>query len=72
MVWGGICYNARTALVVFDRGSVNAHKYVTEVLEPDVIPFTPFIGDNCVIMHDNAYAYIAKIDTDYLDAVNIQ
>lgn len=72
MVWGGICYDARTELVVFDRGSVNAHKYVTEVLEPHVMPFGPFIGDNFVLMHDNARAHTARIVTNYLDAVNIQ
>lgn len=27
--------------LVFDRGSVNAHRYVTEVIEPHVISFVP-------------------------------
>lgn len=72
MVWGGICYDARTELVVFDRGSVNARRYVEQVLEPHVVPFAPFIGDHFVFMHDNAPAHTARIVTDYLDAVNIQ
>lgn len=27
MVWGGISYNARAELVVFDRSSINAQKW---------------------------------------------
>lgn len=72
MIWGGICYDARTELVIFERGSVNAHRYVTEVLEPHVMPFAPFIGDSFVLMHDNARVHTARVVTDYLDAVNIQ
>lgn len=32
MVWGGISYEARTGLVVFYRDSMNAQKYVEEVI----------------------------------------
>lgn len=71
MVWGGISYEARTELVVFDRGSVNAQRYVEEILEPHVIPFAPFIGDDFRLMHDNARAHVAGLVTEYLDAVGI-
>lgn len=72
MVWGGISYNARTELVVFDRGSVNAHRYVEEVLADHVIPFAPFISVNFKLMHDNARCHTARAVTDYLNEVGIQ
>ncbi|KAJ8729055.1 hypothetical protein PYW07_006751 [Mythimna separata] len=72
MVWGGITCEARTDLVVFVTGSVNAQKYVEEVLQDHVVPFAPFIGDNFRLMHDNARCSTAKSVTQYLDAVGIQ
>lgn len=72
MVWGGITYEARTDLVVFDRGSVNAQRYVEEVLQDHVVPFAPFIGENFRLMHDNARCHTARSVTQYLDEVGIQ
>lgn len=71
MVWGAISYEARTDLVIFDRGNLNANRYVVEVLEPHVMPFAPFIGENFLLMHDNAKAHVARIVTQYLEDVNI-
>lgn len=72
MVWGGISYMARTDLVVFDRGSMNAQRYAEEVLQDHVIPFAPFIGENFRLMHDNARCHTARSVTQYLNEVGIQ
>lgn len=71
MVWGGICVGARTDLVVIDGGSLTAHRYITDVLEPHVMPFAPFIGENFIFMHDNARPHTARIVKDYLNEVGI-
>lgn len=72
MLWGGISYEARTEIVIFSRGGITAQRYLEEVLEDHVIPFVPFIGDEFVLMHDNARPHIARCVTEYLDAVGIQ
>ena len=71
MVWAGISFHARTELVFIDGGSMTAHRYVAEVLEEHVVPYAPFVGNNFVLMHDNARPHTARIVTDYLLAVGI-
>lgn len=71
MVWGGICLGARTDLVLIENGSLTAQQYVTEILEPYVMPFAPFIGPHFVFMHDNARPHTARIVSTYLNEVGI-
>jgi hypothetical protein len=71
LVWGGISLEARTELVVKAGRALYAHGYVTTIVEPHVIPFAPFIGDQFVFMHDNARPHIAGIVRDYLEETNI-
>lgn len=71
MVWGGICLGARTELVLIENGSLTAHRYVTEILEPYVMPFAPLIGQNFILMHDNARPHTARIVSSYLHEVGI-
>jgi transposase len=71
LVCGGILLEARTELVVIPGRALNAHGYVTTIVEPHVIPFAPFIGDQFVFMHDIARPHIAGIVRDYLEETNI-
>lgn len=54
MVWGGISVNGRTDLHVFRGGTVTAVRYIQEILEPIVRPYAGAVGDNFILMHDNA------------------
>lgn len=71
MVWGGVCIGARTELHVIDNGSLTAARYVTEVLEEIVVPFAPFIGEEFILMHDNARPHTAAVVLQYLRDVEI-
>lgn len=71
MVWGGICLGARTELVIVDGGALTAQRYITDILEPHVVPFAPFLGDNFIFMHDNARPHTANIVRNYLNDVGI-
>lgn len=71
MVWGGICLGGRTELVIIENGSLTAQRYVTDILEPHVMPFAPFIGDDFIFMHDNARPHTAHIVNRYLFEVGI-
>ena len=37
-----------------------------------VVPFRPFIGNNFLLMHDNALAHVAYVVRDYLQEVGIR
>jgi hypothetical protein len=71
MIWGGISFEAHTDLMLVENGSLNAHRYIREILEPHVVPYGPFIGEDFVFMHDNARPHIAHCVSLYLDPVGI-
>lgn len=72
MVWGGICFDARTELVIIDGGSLTAQRYVTEILEEHVMPFAPFFDNGMILMQDNARPHTARITQNYLADVGIE
>ncbi len=49
MVWGAICLDGRTDLVVIDGGVLTAVRYWDEVLEPVVRPFAGALGQDFVL-----------------------
>jgi hypothetical protein len=71
MVWGGIGLGARTELVIVDRGTLNADRYITNILQDHVVPFAPHIGDNFILMQDNARPHIARCVTNFLTETGI-
>ncbi|KAH0817249.1 hypothetical protein GEV33_005542 [Tenebrio molitor] len=71
MVWGGTSMEARTELVVVNGGAMTANRYIRDILEPHVLPFATFIGNDSILMHDNARPHIDLIVNEYLDTVEI-
>ncbi len=67
MVWGGICLDGRTDLVVIDEGALTAVGYWDEVLEPMGRPFAGALGQDFVLMHDNARPHTARVVQAYLE-----
>ena len=65
MVWAGISLQGRTDLVPLPGARLVAVRYITDILEPHVIPYGPFIGPNFVYMHDNARPHIARVVQAY-------
>ena len=66
MVWGGISIQGRTELVVIDRGSLTAIRYVNDIIHPIVRPFAGAIGQDFILMHDNARPHTARVTRQYL------
>jgi hypothetical protein len=60
---------ARTELVVVNGGAMTANRYTRDILEPHVVPFALFIGNDSILMRDNARPHIAQIVNEYLDTV---
>ncbi|CAK1599699.1 unnamed protein product [Parnassius mnemosyne] len=78
MFWGGISVDGKTEPVCVSRtrggrgqGSLNAGRYITEILEEHVVPYAGYVGDGFMLMHDNARCHTAAIVRDYLQEVDI-
>ena len=72
MVWAGIILNGRTDLHIFTSATMNAVMYRDEVLDPYVKLFRGAIGNDFLLMDDNARPHRAALVTDYLEDEGIQ
>ncbi|GFW31905.1 transposable element Tcb1 transposase [Trichonephila clavipes] len=52
IVWGGIGYHSRT-LLVHIAGTLKSQRYISEVLEPDVLPYLQGLA-TVIFQRDNA------------------
>ncbi|GFX41932.1 transposable element Tcb1 transposase [Trichonephila clavipes] len=59
MVWGGIGYHSRTPLVRI-TGTLNSQRYISEVLEPVVLPYLQGLA-TAIFQQDNARPHMARI-----------
>ncbi|GFT22611.1 transposable element Tcb1 transposase [Trichonephila clavipes] len=59
MVWGGIGYHSHTPLVGI-AGTLNNQRYISEVLEPVVLPYLQRLP-TAIFKHDNARPNLARI-----------
>ena len=67
--FGGITSHARTELVPILNGALSAHRYVEEVLMEHVVPFGYGVGENFILMHDNARSHVSQCVSQFLDTV---
>ena len=54
MVWAGISAQGKTDLHVIDNGTLTALRYVNEILDVYVRPYAGAVGENFILMDDNA------------------
>ncbi|GFV73498.1 transposable element Tcb1 transposase [Trichonephila clavipes] len=59
MVWGGIGYHSRTALVRI-AGTLNRQRYMSEVLEPVVLPYLQGLTTT-IFQQDNVRPHVIRI-----------
>ena len=71
MVWGGISITGKTDLHVI-AGNLTGIQYRDEVLDPIVRPYAGAIGDDFILMDDNARPHRARVVTDYLETETIE
>lgn len=72
MFWAGINSLDRTELVFIENGTLNAHRYVTEILSPYVQPTLAVLGENSIFMDDNARAHRSGDVGAYMMEVGIR
>jgi hypothetical protein len=66
VVWAGICFDGCTDLDVVRNGPLTGLRYRNEILAPIVRPFAGAIGDNSLLMDDNARPHCAREVNEYL------
>ena len=71
MVWAGISAWGKTDLHVIDNGTLTALRYVNEILDVYVRPYAGAVGENFILMDDNARAHRARITDQYLEQATI-
>ena len=71
MVWAGISAQGKTDLHVIDNGTLTALMYVNETLDVYVRPYAGAVGENLILMDDNARAHRARITDQYLEQATI-
>ena len=71
MVWAGISIEGRTDLHVINGCALTGIRYREEILHPMVRPFAGAVGDDFILMDDNARPHRALVVNDYLEAETI-
>ncbi|GFT51234.1 transposable element Tcb2 transposase [Trichonephila clavipes] len=67
LVWAGISLGGHTDLHVFHGGTVTGLRYQDEILDPYVRPYAAAIGNDFILMDDNARPHRARIVEEYLE-----
>ncbi|GFV19156.1 transposable element Tcb2 transposase [Trichonephila clavipes] len=67
LVWAGISIGGHTDLHVFHGGTVTGLRYRDETLDPYVRPYAAAIGNDFILMDDNARPHRARIVEEYLE-----
>ncbi|GFU58032.1 transposable element Tcb2 transposase [Trichonephila clavipes] len=67
LVLAGISLGGHTELHVFHGGTVTGLRYRDEILDPYVRPYAAAIGNDFILMDDNARPHRARIVEEYLE-----
>ncbi|GFW76511.1 transposable element Tcb2 transposase [Trichonephila clavipes] len=67
LVWAGISLGGHIDLHVFHGGTVTGLRYRDEILDSYVRPYAAAIGNDFILMDDNARPHRARIVEEYLE-----
>lgn len=67
IVWGSISATRRTELVMFGNATMNSVRYLSEVLQPVVLPFANEISHSFVFVDDTARPHIEQEKSMHMD-----
>ena len=71
MVWAGISFNHKSPLVVIN-GNITAKRYISDVLDPVMVPFLNTNLDITVIQQDNTRPHTARITRENMQQENVE
>ena len=70
MIWAGICHDGHTQLKIV-QGTLNAVKYIDDILDPIVLPFLQQENFDHFFQNDNARCRMARVCQDFLNQNHI-
>nr|CAH7746016.1 unnamed protein product [Callosobruchus chinensis] len=70
-MWAGISVEACLELYIITRGYLTPVRYIDKILQDFVVPCVTFIGNDLILMHDNARPHTTRITQKYLNDVDI-
>ncbi|GBM14312.1 Transposable element Tcb2 transposase [Araneus ventricosus] len=71
-VWVGISLGGHTDLHAFHGGTLTGVRYRDEVLDPYVRPYAGAIGNDFILMDDNALSHRAVVVEDFLEGHSLE
>ena len=72
LVWGGISYDGSTDLYIIQNDALTGDRYRDEILHEFVRPYAGAVGEDFVLMDDNARPHRAHVVTEYLEREGIE
>ncbi|GBL88143.1 hypothetical protein AVEN_155318-1 [Araneus ventricosus] len=72
MVWAGISLGSHTDLQMFQEGTLTGVRYRDEILDPYVRPYAGAIGNDFILMDDNARSHRAVVVEDNLEGHGLE
>ena len=72
MVWGGISWEGKTALHVFQNRTITDERYINEILDVYVKPYSGAVGENFILMDDNARQHSTRAVERYRECETIE
>ncbi|GBN51828.1 hypothetical protein AVEN_23549-1 [Araneus ventricosus] len=71
-IWAGISLGSHTDLHVFHGGTLIGVRYRDEILDPYVRPYARAIGNDFILMDDNALPHRPVVVEDYLESHGLE
>ena len=71
LVWGGVSYDGSTDLYIIQNGALTGVRYRDEILDAFVRPYAGAVGQDFVLVDDNARPHRARVVTEYLEREGI-
>jgi hypothetical protein len=72
MVWESISWDGRTDLVVPNRGTSTGQRYIYDTLDNQVMLYAGAVGDQFIVIDDNARPHRVRVVQDYLERESIE
>ena len=72
LVWGGISNDGSTDLNIIQNGALTGGLYRDEILHEFVIPYASTVGEDFVLMDNDACPHRARVVTEYLERKGIE
>nr|GBL91521.1 hypothetical protein AVEN_51963-1 [Araneus ventricosus]GBL91551.1 hypothetical protein AVEN_134454-1 [Araneus ventricosus] len=66
MDWAGVTINGRTDLYIIRNGELTVQRCRDDILRPIVGPYAASIGDESILMDDNARPHCARLVDNFL------